>query len=251
MALSEQDADEFCNRLVDARIIHHLGNRRKFSGRASDIYRLQCLMAPDVMNTYCFWMAPLNDKVVGVVEVLLRALNKLERDALTLNNYTGKIDYTKLKSILYNPFQEAVCELQESSLHGLSPKAKLATCLNLYNLMLRFAFIKAGFPSQDDFPAFLTSVKFKIQGHVFTLQEWVDGVLRGNRKSGLSNKAPFGAKDPRRELVFDEFDNRVHFALSCDFAVGSRTSLPFDIYNGDDINEQLEYVRVLELVSWQ
>ncbi|GKY90723.1 hypothetical protein MPSEU_000045700 [Mayamaea pseudoterrestris] len=241
MALSEKDADEFCNYLVDARIMHHLGSRRKFAGRASHIYRLQCLMAPDVLNTYCFWSAPVNKDVVSVVEVLMRALAKLERDALVLNNYSGKVDYGKIKSnILYNPFQEAVCELQESSLQGLAPKARLATCLNIFNMMLRFAFIRAGFPTAEDVPVFLSSIKFKIQGHVFTLQEWVDGVLRGNRKSGLSTKLPFAAKDPRKDLAFDEFDNRVHFALSCGFGFGSKTSLPFDMYTGDNINEQLD-----------
>ena len=241
MALSEKDADEFCNSLVEARIMHHLGSRRKFAGRASDIYRLQCLMAPDVLNTYCFWTAPVNKDVVSVVEILMRALGKLERDALVINNYSGKVDYAKLKSsILYNPFQEAVCELQESSLLGLSPKVRLATSLNIYNLMLRFAFIRAGFPSLEDIPAFLTSVKFKVQGQVYTLQEWVDGVLRGNRKSGLTPKTPFGPKDPRKDLVFEEFDNRVHFALSCGFSIGSKSSLPFDIYTGDNVNEQLE-----------
>jgi hypothetical protein len=241
MALSSKDADEFCNQLVESRIMHHLGSRRKFAGRASDIYRLQCLMAPDVLNTYCFWTAPVNNNIVGVVEVLLGALAKLERDALTISNYSGKIDYAKLKtSILFHPFQEAICELQDSSLSGLSPKTKLATCLNIYNLMLRFAFIKAGFPSLEDIPAFLSSVKFKIQGQVFSLQEFVDGILRGNRKSALSTKVPFGPKDPRKDMAFEEFDNRVHFALSCGFALGSKSSLPFDIYTADQLNEQLE-----------
>lgn len=241
MALSPEDADNFRNYLVETRIMHHLGRRRKIVGRASDIYRLQCLMAPDVLNTYCFWTASPNSDVVSVVEVLVLALAKLERDALTVNNYSGKIDYSKLKSnILYNPFQESICELQELSLSDLTPKARLAACLNIYMVILRFAFTKAGIPRQEDIPYFLASVKFKVQGQVFSLQDWVDGVLRGNRKSGLCNKSPFAAKDPRKSLVFKEFDNRVHFALSSGFAVGAKASLPFEMFTAESINEQLE-----------
>jgi hypothetical protein len=241
MALTPSEADEFCRYLVETRIIHHLGNRRRFAGKASDIYRLQCLMAPDVLNAFCFWTAPVNENIVSIVEVLMRALTKLEKDALTVNGSSGKIDYKKVKSnVLYLPFQESICELQDASLDGLSHKAKLATCLNIYALMLRFAFIKVGIPSEEEIPAFLNAVKFKVQGNVFTLQEWMDGVLRGNKKSGISNKIPFPMKDPRKDMVLQEFDNRVHFALNCGFSIGSTSSLPYDIFASDAISEQLE-----------
>jgi hypothetical protein len=106
--------------------------------------------------------------------------------------------------------------------------------------MLRFAFIKVGIPTADDIPVFMTNVKFKIHGQLFSLQEWVDGVLRGNKKSGLSAKAPFSGKDARKDLSILEFDNRVHFALNTGFTLGCTSSLPFEVFQADKIGEQLE-----------
>ncbi|GKY98001.1 hypothetical protein MPSEU_000758200 [Mayamaea pseudoterrestris] len=241
MALSTTEAESFCQYLVDHRILHHIGSRSKFKGKASDVYRLQCLMAPDVLNSYCFWTADVRSDTVKIVENLLLAMTKIEKEAFTLSGYSSKIDYSKIKySSLFPAFEEAICELQDAKLTGLTPKAKLVTCMNVYNLMLRYAFIKIGFPKPDDMAAFLTSIKFKIQGQVFSLQDWVDGIMRGNRKSGLSKQVPFSGKDARKELAFTDFDNRVHYCLASGFSFGSPASLPFGLFTSDNVYEQLD-----------
>jgi hypothetical protein len=242
MELSPEEADSFRKDLVEARVIHHLGSSQRFAGGTNnEIYRLQCLMAPDVINSFCFWIAPVQNDIVKVVEILMLALFKLERDALVASETRYKIDHEKAKaSDLYYPLQEAICELQESTLDGLSHETMMATCLNIYWLMLRFAFIKVGIPEQEDIAAYLSSVKFKVQGQVYSFRDWIDGVFRGNKKSSISNKQPFGGKDPRKKVMMEDFDNRLHFAFNCGFILGSKSSLPFVMFTADKIDDQLK-----------
>jgi len=101
----------------------------------------------------------------------------------------------------------------------------------------------------------LHSVKFHIGGYMFSLHDWYNGILRGNRRA-LQNLSvpfgrkdsrrelslltvPFGKKDPRRELSLSDVDYRIHFALN---DLNSRSCTPIKKFTVEDIDNELDIV---------
>ena len=239
MELSDEAAIKFGQRLLDAKIINHVGGSKEFKDSAKAVYRLQCFMTPDILNSYRVWNEPSDSDVFGLVARLDVLLASIEDSAIDKN---GKVNMSVAAvNELYPIFEESVCELQAVNISGLKEKEMLAFGINLFKLMVRYAFIKIGVPlSEADRLHLLNNVKFNLGGNLFTFQEWVDGVLRGNRKATYCNRIPFNSVDRRRKFALSDLDHRIHFALNLDSRLGSTSSVPFSRYSAENIDEELD-----------
>jgi hypothetical protein len=111
--------------------------------------------------------------------------------------------------------------------------------INLYNLMIKYAFMKVGIGSSDFARhAFFSSVTFDVGGYIFSFQDWENGILRGNRKAPYALSQPFTKKDSRYLFVISEPDCRIHFALNC----GARSCPPVNQFTAEQIDEELAIV---------
>ena len=112
--------------------------------------------------------------------------------------------------------------------------------------MRKFSFMKVGVPLTESCRnALVTQLKFDVGGHQFSLQEWLDGVLRGNRRSPVTGSRTFLKKDPRLPLagnIGDRYasDCRVHFGVHCWSTC--RRSPPVKWFTAGAIEEELVYV---------
>ena len=75
-------------------------------------------------------------------------------------------------------------------------------------------------------------------GYIFSLDDIEHGILRGNRKKHFFSGRPFSDSDSRKRFIIEGVDPRIHFALVC----GSNSCPPIDVYEGSEIDEQLDLV---------
>ena len=140
------------------------------------------------------------EDAVGLVTRLKKQLGKIES---AVTNDQGEVNYKAAPDHkLFPAFDEAVCELQSVDMGGMDRNAKLVSAagqhwkicvrktsslflyvslqilmdhtklkafgINLYNLMIKFAFMKVGIGSSSvNRNAFFTIVKFNIGGHLY------------------------------------------------------------------------------------
>jgi glutaredoxin len=270
MRLTHDQAVQYCDELIRRhRVIVQVpssDNPKAFNGAHKSLYRLQCYATPDVLNSYKMMIqsSSEDDSVkfltqlspLEVVDALDAFLSDLEFRSL---NSRCKIDYSELVlNDRYPEFEESVCALQVVDMAALDEDGRLAFAINLYRLMVRYAFTKVGyFANEDDRIHFMKSVKFNVGGMIFSLQQWIDGILRANRsrRAGNSFLASLSGRgcalDKRsRRLSMAKMDWRVHFAAHCHPAFGSRVSLPFRSFSAANIHEDLETVVRVSLQDW-
>jgi len=80
----------------------------------------------------------------------------------------------------------------------------------------RHAFMKVGIPNGAlGRSSFFNSVGYDIGGLFYNFSELENGILRGNKKAPGQFSVPFADRDPRKKLVLEKADPRIHFALNC------------------------------------
>ncbi len=242
--LSRKGAVALGRGLQNANVLHHvypsISNKYDFQDSADEIFRLQCFKSPDVLNSYRIWDEPVLHDEFKLVSDMDRMLTVMELSSM---DNEGKFDYLALAESDFLPaFEEATCQLQKIEFKDMEEAEKKAFCINVYRLMMRYAFVKVGsFTSAADKKSFLRQVKFNIGGRLYSLQEWVDGILRCNRKSSAMSRAPFGRLDSRRrKYPLSDLDNRIHFALNVGPAFASTGSLPFSQFTPTNVDEELD-----------
>ena len=94
----------------------------------------------------------------------------------------GLVDYKNAhKQKLFSTFEEAVCELQGVDMGNMDDRMRLAFGINLYNLMIKYGFMKVGIGSTAlARGAFFSGVKFNVGGDILSFNDLENGVLRGN-----------------------------------------------------------------------
>merc|ERR1712232_1104288 len=93
---------------------------------------------------------------------------------------------------------------------------KKAFVLNVYNLMIKFAFVKVGIAETSmNRSSFFGEVSVNVGGVAFSLDELEHGILRANTRHPYKVRKPFGTLDRRKHLSLKKLDHRVHFALNC------------------------------------
>ena len=135
-------------------------------------------------------------------------------------------------------FSGELAQLQPNVFDKLSPEARTAFWLNVYNLLAIHAVIAHGVTgSVLDKHGFFTTSQYQIGDYRLSLDDIEHGILRGNAKKYLGLSHPFSADDPRLALVISEPDPRIHFALYA----ACRSSPPWQVYMPDQLDTQLDH----------
>lgn len=238
-SITTEQAVAFGRQLQTSKIVHHVCDERDFEDNKRLYYRLHCHHTPAVLNSYRVWTERVDPDSMGLVKRLKNLLAAVER-AVT-DPATGTVNYKKAAAVQpdYAVFEEAVCELQLVDMFAMDEATRMAFGINVYNLMIKYAFMKVGIGTTNMArAAFFTSVQMMISGHLFTFNELENGVLRGNRKPPYALSDPFGARDPRLPLALARPDCRIHFALNC----GAKSCPPVKHFTAAAIAEELRIV---------
>lgn len=228
--------------LQDLHIIHSIPDHAaKLSDTDHLYFRLQPFQSPDVLNSFMRWDESETTET-DPLELISRLSKQLETFlSCSTSQETGEVDYVAAsQSEDYYNFEEATCEIQAVDLGSMDLPTKVAFCINLYNLIVRHAYLKVGIPSSAlARHAFFSHVKYNVGKNLYSLNQLEHGILRGNVKPPYSFSTPFSSKnDPRMAYVIGttEVDPRIHFALNC----GARSCPPVKIYSSSMLNEELQ-----------
>jgi Protein of unknown function, DUF547 len=215
-----------------------------------DLYfRLQCDQSPAVLNSYRVWTERVDPDPMALLKRLKGLLNAILADHT--NERDGTVNYRAAAMHRDFPaFEEATCELQGVDYENMPYGRKLAFSLNLYNLMIKYAFTKVGIGATDlARNAFFNTVAIQMGGgssssssppggYVLTFQDLENGVLRGNRRAPYALSRQFGSGDDRLKLIMPKVDNRIHFGLNC----GATSCPPVKNFTEEGIEEELRIV---------
>ncbi len=231
-----EEAVKFGVYLQESKILHHVANDQVF-GNKKKFFRLQCYQQPDILNSFRIWTERVDEEPMNLLQRLKKLLGNIES---AVTNNKGLADYKNAhKQTLYSTFEEAVCELQGVNMGKMDDKTRLAFGINLYNLMIKYGFMKVGIGSTTlARGAFFSSVKFNVGGDILSFNDLENGVLRGNAVPPYSLFAPFSKTDPRRRLALDKADCRIHFALNC----GANSCPPVKNFTASAVDEELRIV---------
>ena len=152
---------------------------------------------------------------INVIFLLSKLWGNLESRNITPN---GEIDHATLRlDDFYWKFEDDVCELQKVSMKEMDTNTKTAFVINLYNLMVKYAFVKLGIPSSDLLRLkFYDNVCVNVGGQIFSLNDLEHGILRANTRAPYRLIKQFSLIDSsRKKLSLDTVDPRIHFALNC------------------------------------
>eukprot|EP00529_Nitzschia_sp_RCC80_P010688 CAMPEP_0113514744 /NCGR_PEP_ID=MMETSP0014_2-20120614/40573_1 /TAXON_ID=2857 /ORGANISM="Nitzschia sp." /LENGTH=625 /DNA_ID=CAMNT_0000411263 /DNA_START=212 /DNA_END=2085 /DNA_ORIENTATION=- /assembly_acc=CAM_ASM_000159 len=251
---SREDAVEYAlylQRSPTLQLFGHVVDQKRHDVKDSSklFFRLQCDQTPSVLNSYRIWTESKEQEdttdssssfdPIGLLKRLKRELNKILRDHTCPK--TGRVDYKTAK--LTHPdlpaLDEAMCELQVVDMMKMSSETKLAFCINLYNTMIRYAFLKVGIPGSDMARStFFSTVSFNVGGSILSFNDLEHGILRSNKKAPYTLSKPFSSDDERLKLSLNDVDCRIHFALNC----GAASCPPVTNFTPDGIQEELRIV---------
>ena len=225
--------------LLQLKMFSHVHNDHLFLDNHKYFYRFAAHEEPLVLNTWRSW----NDRVVPDAVGLVRRLKKMLDTLISKHRRPrdGLVAYDDVSYDLeFQLFDEATCELQKINMFTLTQVDRLSFCLNIYNMMVQHAFAKVGRPESNmrrDF--FFSNVSYNIGGHVYSLNDVENGILRGNKRpAGFHFSRPFGSGDPRLAAVIEQPDARLHFALNC----GAKSCPPVKEYTSGAVLEELRVV---------
>lgn len=231
-----EQAVEFGNVLVDSHIIKHVHGDHIFKDEYL-FYRLQCFDQPDVLNSFRIWTERVDEDSMSLLKRLKKLLGKIETD-VTGND--GLVGYKKAPHHeKWNEFEEAVCELQCVHMQHMGEHMKLAFGINLYNLMIKYAFMKVGIGDTSSARgSFFSGIGMNLGGHMLSFNDLEHGIIRGNAKPAYGLTTQFNPSDPRALLKLDNLDCRIHFALNC----GANSCPPVKDFTINAVEEELRIV---------
>lgn len=153
------------------------------------------------------------------------------------------VDYASITSSnAYKEYLVCAQQLQTvKNLDQLTISERKSFWINLYNSLVIHALVQGLLKS---FPGgtlsrleLYESASYIVGGHLLSLNDIENGILRGNRPSATPlSSPPFAQDDPRRSLSL-ECDPRIHFALNC----GAVSCPPIAVYSCDakELDEEL------------
>jgi hypothetical protein len=126
---------------------------RSVFGDNSSYYLLRTFRYPHVLNALRTWDDKLTriDTPVCVVHRLSKLWNALESRHL---DDRGRVDHGldfRNDDMLWR-FEEDACELQGIRLTDMNDDTRLAVVINLYNVMIKYAFFRVGIPVSCCYP---------------------------------------------------------------------------------------------------
>jgi hypothetical protein len=169
-------------------------------------------------------------------EQLRKAIKNLY--AKFLNQNGSSVDYKGMSSSHeFAEYEKLARQLQRVDIAKLSPDGRLAFFINIYNALVIHGQVRRGIPTSF-MPRlrFFWCTSYIISGHIFTLDDIENGVLRSNRKGPAHLFRQFSAKnDPRLKFALPKCEPLIHFALVC----GAKSCPPIKAYTKDKVHEEL------------
>lgn len=207
--VSNEAGVAFGRMLQKARILTHVCDPEQTFRSGNYFFRLQCYQHPEILNSFRVCNEAISGDIMDLIEDSASLLFTVEQTAADPS--TGIIDYRVAhKSKDFYKLEESLCFFQGTNLMEVDEITRLAVCINLYNIMMRFAFMKVGVPdSRSSRTSFLAEVKMDIGGNILSFDDVEHGILRGNRPP----KGTFSTRDPHARLALTNVDPRLHFAL--------------------------------------
>ena len=97
-------------------------------------------------------------------------------------------------------------KLQRIKVDRLTRPQKLAFWINTYNILSLHVAIQHGYVGKSKSKRKLLYLKtfYQVDGALFSLDDILHGILRGNRKNPNTGKVPFKPNDPRRKLALHD-----------------------------------------------
>lgn len=221
---SDQAAIAFGRMLQRARLMSHVCDPDKAFRDGHFFFRLQCFRQPEILNSYRICDDLCDDDVMDLLDLIASILSQVEQEVI--DPRSGVVNFKMAHRSQFFPFlEDAVCKLQGLDIGTLNEATRFAVVVDLYNIMIKYAFMKVGVPdSRSTRTQFVTDVKMNIGGDLLSFHDLYHGILRGNRPPHGFSSGVFGAKDPRARLSLSKFDPRVHFCLN---HTAIETSMPF------------------------
>lgn len=232
----KEKAIPFLLKLQQSKMLDHVTQNHEI-GDNSYYFRLQDFFQPKILNTMRIWTDRTDPDPNGLAIRLKKILEKVESEA---SDDDGNVDYIKAKTdVNFYIFQEACCELQKIDMLLMDQHTRLAFSINVYNIMIKHAFIQLGIPTTNYQRAyFFGRIGYNIGGLFFSFNELENGVIRSNQKAPFTLTKPFSSSDPRLKLALEIADPRIHFALNC----GAKSCPPIKNFSSQSIHEELRIV---------
>lgn len=238
---SRRDAVSYGLALQKLGVIHHVCNQHKFKDTKNLYFRLQPFHEPNILNSFkksfrCYGdlkctVAPLDP--MELVEKLRTMIQGIETRATTPNG----VDYIAAsEDPMFKVFEEEACELQCISMGEMEEKTKIPFSINLYNVMIKHAYIKVGIPEDSaNRGAFFGGIGYDVGGYTLSFDDLEHGILRANTRHPYHFKPIFSKSDPRLSFKVSELDPKIHFVLNC----GANSCPPVGKYTVEAIEEEM------------
>ncbi len=170
-----------------------------------------------------------------------QALRKYARELTSqaLDASGRHVDYTILRqSVVYSSFRQFTLALPRCKPDDLGNRIEqTAFWINLYNALIIDAVVHYQINgSLLSKPSLFRRAAYNVAGFRFSADDIEHGILRGNRPNPSLPLKPMGRSDPRRVMVIEPIDPRIHFALVC----GAKSCPPISFYEGQKLDEQLD-----------
>lgn len=173
----------------------------------------------------------------GEIAASLRALrNRLKGEAI---DERGQVNYGRLrKSATYQEMVSTSTILRGVDLTALASDAeRIAFWTNLYNVLAIHGVLALEIrTSVMEIPSFFGTVSYDVGGHIVSLDEIENGILRRNAPHPASGARLFGKGDTRIALSPSYVDPRIHAALVC----ASTSCPPVAFYDAERLESQLD-----------
>lgn len=181
---------------------------------------------------------------------IMKTTSLVSKMRLTMLNLKGDFMDPSGSSVRYDlikgspKFQEYLSltrQLKFVNMSEMNKNERKAFLINIYNSLVIHSLVEG---LLKKFPGgslsrlqMYSSASYNIGGHVYSLNDIENGLLRGNRLSAAPFTAvPFASLNDRRIDFMIECDPRIHFALNC----GAVSCPPIGVYAGDIIDDQLD-----------
>lgn len=261
---SRDEAVQLGMKLQRKHFIEHSSKGDHSFGDNRHYFRLHAFHTPSVLNSLrvwtqqsndvstayccllCSWIVPMfaiphltlqtsSQEPINVIFLLSRLWGKLESLHITAD---GLVDHRTLRhDDFFWKFEDDVCELQKVSMKDMDANTKTAFVINLYNLMIKYAFVKLGIPETDiNRLSFYDGVCVNVGGSIFSLNDLEHGILRANKRAPYRVMKQLSLVDSsKKKFSLDKVDPRIHFALNC----GAKGCPAVKRYTAEALDEEL------------
>eukprot|EP00095_Tigriopus_kingsejongensis_P004820 maker-scaffold769_size100554-snap-gene-0.19 protein:Tk04820 transcript:maker-scaffold769_size100554-snap-gene-0.19-mRNA-1 annotation:"PREDICTED: uncharacterized protein LOC102804375" len=234
--ISRERAVFMGRQLVSKKFGVNVDEREDFRDASGALYKLSTSDASRALNAG--EMAKCVQRPAAeIAENLRKLILKLFGDYLSKDGRT--VDYKGIAtSKSFVAYKRMTLELQRVEVENISREERLAFFINVYNALVIHGNVEKGTPSNMwQRYRFFSTIAYNLGGHVYSLNDIENGILRANRGSmGTLYITPFSKEDPRLKLALDKPEPRIHFALNC----GAKSCPPIKTFEAEEIDKQLD-----------